>query len=113
MHEYGREFGRGKDVGGDKVRTVRESSFIWGGQAGYTRNGKTNRKREFTGPRFTTSIMLKTVLLRRGPDGLSWKRAAQTAMGMSMVSMVVMELAENAVDSHLTGGVVALCSLPI
>ena len=52
--------------------------------------------------------MLETVLLRRGPDGLSWKRAAQTAMGMSMVSMVVMELAENAVDSHLTGGVVAL-----
>lgn len=50
-----------KDVGGDKVRTVRESSFIWGGQAGYTRNGKTNRKREFTGPRFTTSIILETV----------------------------------------------------
>ncbi|KAH8703897.1 hypothetical protein BGW36DRAFT_370200 [Talaromyces proteolyticus] len=55
----------------------------------------------------TTSIMLETVLLRRGPDNMSWKRAAQTAMGMSMVSMVAMELAENAVDYHLTGGVVA------
>ena len=29
-------------------------------------------------------------------------------MGMSRVSMVAMELAENAVDYHLTGGVVAL-----
>lgn len=55
----------------------------------------------------TTSVILETVLLRRGPDNLSWKKAAQTAMGMSMVSMVAMELAENAVDYHLTGGVVA------
>lgn len=55
----------------------------------------------------TTSIILETVLLRRGADQLSWPRAARTAMGMSMVSMIAMELAENAVDYHLTGGVVA------
>jgi hypothetical protein len=56
----------------------------------------------------TTSIILETVLLRRGADQLSWSMAARTAMGMSMVSMVAMELAENAVDYHLTGGVIAL-----
>lgn len=33
--------------------------------------------------------------------------AAQTAMGMSVVSMMAMEVAGNAVDYHLTGGVVA------
>lgn len=55
----------------------------------------------------TTSIILETILLRRGPDNLSWRTAAQTAMGMSMVSMAAMEVAENAVDYHLTGGVVA------
>ena len=44
---------REEDVGGDEVRTVREGSFVLGG---YTRNDKTNRKREFTGPRFTSSI---------------------------------------------------------
>ncbi|CAI7631338.1 unnamed protein product [Penicillium bialowiezense] len=55
----------------------------------------------------TTSIILETVLLRRGADQLSWPRAARTAMGMSMVSMLAMELAENVVDYHLTGGMVA------
>ncbi|EPS28803.1 hypothetical protein PDE_03749 [Penicillium oxalicum 114-2] len=55
----------------------------------------------------TTSIILETWLLRRGADQLSWSRAARTAMGMSMVSMVAMEIAENAVDYHLTGGVIA------
>ncbi|RAQ50689.1 hypothetical protein AFGD_002725 [Aspergillus flavus] len=56
----------------------------------------------------TTSIILETILLRRGVDQLSWPMAARTAMGMSMVSMVAMEAAENIVDYHLTGGVVAL-----
>ncbi|EIT79219.1 hypothetical protein BDV35DRAFT_400924 [Aspergillus flavus] len=56
----------------------------------------------------TTSIILETMLLRRGVDQLSWPMAARTAMGMSMVSMVAMEAAENIVDYHLTGGVVAL-----
>ncbi|KAH8814801.1 hypothetical protein F5884DRAFT_817303 [Xylogone sp. PMI_703] len=56
----------------------------------------------------TTSITVETILLRRGVDQLSWPIAARTAMGMSMVSMVAMEIAENTVDYHLTGGVVAL-----
>lgn len=47
-------------------------------------------------------------MLRRGADNLSWPMAARTAMGMSMVSMIAMELAENVVDYHLTGGIVAL-----
>lgn len=34
--------------------------------------------------------------------------ATRTAMGMSMVSMVAMEVTENIVDYHLTGGVVDL-----
>lgn len=56
----------------------------------------------------TTSITLETILLRRGADQLSWPMAARTAMGMSMVSMVAMEMAENIVDYHLTGGQVNL-----
>lgn len=54
----------------------------------------------------TTSIILETILLRRGADQLSWPAAARTAMGMSMVSMLAMETAENLVDYHLTGGMV-------
>ncbi|KAI9376515.1 hypothetical protein BJX61DRAFT_489575 [Aspergillus egyptiacus] len=54
----------------------------------------------------TTSVILETILLRRGADQLSWPMAARTAMGMSMVSMLAMETAENLVDYHLTGGVV-------
>ncbi|KAL5051283.1 hypothetical protein BDW71DRAFT_170724 [Aspergillus fruticulosus] len=56
----------------------------------------------------TTSIILETVLLRHGPDRLSWPLAARTAMGMSLVSMGAMEAAENLVDYHLTGGVIDL-----
>lgn len=56
----------------------------------------------------TASIILESILLRRGVDQLSWPMAVRTAMGMSMISMVAMEAAENIVDYHLTGGVVAL-----
>ncbi|PYH84814.1 hypothetical protein BO82DRAFT_381250 [Aspergillus uvarum CBS 121591] len=56
----------------------------------------------------TTSILLETYLLWRGADQLSLPMACRTAMGMSMVSMLAMEIAENAVDYHLTGGVVAV-----
>ncbi|GKZ21937.1 hypothetical protein AbraIFM66951_007295 [Aspergillus brasiliensis] len=56
----------------------------------------------------TTSIILETILLRRGADQLSWPAAVRTAMGMSMVSMLAMETAENLVDYHLTGGMVDL-----
>ncbi|KIH87089.1 hypothetical protein SPBR_05250 [Sporothrix brasiliensis 5110] len=52
----------------------------------------------------TTSVLLETVLLRFGRDGLSWGLAARTAVGMSFISMLTMELAENAVDYWLTSG---------
>ena len=45
-------------------------------------------------------------MLRLGRDRLSWIAAAKTATGMSMISMITMEAAENAVDFHLTGGMV-------
>ena len=67
MQDIGGSLGREKDLGGDEVSTVREGSFILGSQAGgvystayqeatNTRNGQTNRKIEFTGPRFTVPI---------------------------------------------------------
>ena len=55
-------------------------------------------------------MLLETVLLRLGRDQLPWVTAAKTAAGMSFLSMLTMELAENAVDLHLTGGVVAVDS---
>ncbi|KAH8892758.1 hypothetical protein GQ53DRAFT_613377, partial [Thozetella sp. PMI_491] len=57
-----------------------------------------------------TSTLLETVLLRIGRDNLSWPAALQTAVGMSMVSMLTMEMAQNLVDYHLTGGTVAFDS---
>lgn len=56
----------------------------------------------------STSLLLETVLLKLGRDRLSWLAAAKTAFGMSMISMITMELVENLVDYHLTGGVVQL-----
>ncbi|WZH45646.1 DUF4396 domain-containing protein [Fusarium acuminatum] len=56
----------------------------------------------------SSSILLETVMLRIGRDGLSWLTAARTAIGMSLISMLTMEAAENAVDYYLTGGQVAL-----
>ncbi|KAJ6785257.1 hypothetical protein PWT90_07691 [Aphanocladium album] len=58
----------------------------------------------------STSMILETVLLRLGRDGLSWPNAARTAAGMSLISMITMELAENVVDYSLTGGTVAFDS---
>ncbi|KAL4935828.1 hypothetical protein BDV06DRAFT_206134 [Aspergillus oleicola] len=58
----------------------------------------------------TTSILLETLLLHRGLDRLPWSFAFRTATGMSLVSMLAMEIAENVVDYHLTGGVVDLAS---
>jgi hypothetical protein len=58
----------------------------------------------------TTSMFLETVLLHLGRDRLPWLAAARTAAGMSLISMLTMEAAENAVDFHLTGGVVAIDS---
>jgi hypothetical protein len=56
----------------------------------------------------STSIALETALLRWGKDKLGLNMAFKTAMGMSFISMLAMELAENIVDFHLTGGVIAL-----
>ncbi|KAF9700526.1 hypothetical protein EKO04_001284 [Ascochyta lentis] len=53
-----------------------------------------------------TSLLLETTLLHVGRDRLPWTAAAKTAAGMSLISMVTMEAAENAVDFHLTGGMV-------
>ncbi|KAI9675041.1 MAG: hypothetical protein M1817_001447 [Caeruleum heppii] len=55
-----------------------------------------------------TSLAIETVLLRWGPDRMSWRLAGQTAWGMSLVSMLAMEMAENVVDFYLTGGVVVI-----
>ncbi|KAK7223366.1 hypothetical protein V2G26_011369 [Clonostachys chloroleuca] len=54
----------------------------------------------------STSLLLETVLLRYGKDRLPWIIATKTAAGMSMISMLTMELAENVVDYSMTGGVV-------
>lgn len=43
----------------------------------------------------TTSILLETLLLRLGKDRMTWHRSAQTAFGMSMISMLAMETTEN------------------
>ena len=58
----------------------------------------------------STSLMLETTLLHFGRDRLPWTIAVRTAAGMSMISMITMELAENTVDYHLTGGLVQLDS---
>ncbi|KAJ5807727.1 hypothetical protein N7474_008996 [Penicillium riverlandense] len=87
--------------------TVGDFSALWILQSYYPELGMNTTMLASMASGITTSIILETAYLRRGPDNLSWKKAAQTAMGMSMVSMVAMELAENTVDYHLTGGVVA------
>ena len=53
-----------------------------------------------------TSLTLETVLLAYGKDALPLRHAVRTAAGMSLVSMLAMESVQNAVDWHLTGGVV-------
>lgn len=51
----------------------------------------------------TTSLILETILLRRSMR-VPYNAAFKTAMGMSFVSMLAMELSENMVDWYLTGG---------
>jgi copper chaperone CopZ len=50
-----------------------------------------------------TSVLLETILLR-SREKFSWKFAFQTAISMSFLSMVAMELAMNATDFMITGG---------
>ncbi|OQE07815.1 hypothetical protein PENVUL_c012G08320 [Penicillium vulpinum] len=87
--------------------TVGDFSALWILQTYYAEMGMSSIMALSMVSGITTSVILETVLLRRGADQLSWPMAARTAMGMSMVSMVAMELAENVVDYHLTGGIVA------
>lgn len=50
-----------------------------------------------------TSVMLETLILRFR-ENFSWKQAAGTALGMSMISMIGMEIAMNTTDFLITGG---------
>jgi cation transport ATPase len=50
-----------------------------------------------------TSVLLETVLLHFN-EKFVWSQALQTALSMSFLSMLVMELAENMTDLLLTGG---------
>ena len=51
-----------------------------------------------------TSIILETIILLR--QNLSLKLAFKTAVGMSLISMVSMEISMNATDYFLTGGAI-------
>ncbi len=52
-----------------------------------------------------TSVMLETVILKVR-EGFSWSLALKTAFSMSFLSMLAMEISENATDYLLTGGTV-------
>lgn len=49
-----------------------------------------------------TSILLETIILKKG--GFDWISALKTALGMSFISMLAMEISMNAIDWWLTGG---------
>ena len=57
-----------------------------------------------------TSIMLETFILSRQ---MNLPEALKTAMGMSFISMIAMELAMNAVDVILAGGVLVWWVIPL
>jgi len=59
-----------------------------------------------------TSILLETFMLMR--QSIDFGNAIKTALGMSLISMISMELAMNLVDYLLTGGAIfKLWVLPI
>jgi hypothetical protein len=47
---------------------------------------------------------LETLIVRYDLAKLGWRAAVTTAAGMSLVSMLSMEVVENIVDYHLMGG---------
>ena len=51
-----------------------------------------------------TSVILETIILLR--QNFSLKLAFKTAVGMSLISMISMEIAMNATDYFLTGGAI-------
>ena len=56
-----------------------------------------------------TSILLETFILSRQ---MNLSEAFSTAIGMSLISMLAMEIAMNTVDVVLTGGVIVWWVLP-
>jgi copper chaperone CopZ len=56
-----------------------------------------------------TSVMLETTILRVR-EGFAWRAALTTAMSMSFISMVTMEIAMNISDFMVTGGKAAFNS---
>ena len=57
-----------------------------------------------------TSIMLETFILSRQ---MNLKEAFSTAIGMSFISMIAMEIAMNTVDVVLVGGILVWWVIPI
>ena len=58
-----------------------------------------------------TSIILETIILSRQ---MALRLALRTALGMSLISMISMELAMNIVDVWITGGArITLTALPV
>jgi hypothetical protein len=49
-----------------------------------------------------TSVILETIILRK--KGFAFNSALKTALGMSFISMISMEVAMNITDYFLTGG---------
>lgn len=62
-----------------------------------------------------TSVALETALLTRGPSGLKMRPAFETAVGMSFISMLMMEIAMEATDLWFTEGAltVAPAAMPL
>ena len=56
-----------------------------------------------------TSILLETFILSRQ---MNLSEAFKTAIGMSLISMIAMEIAMNTVDMVLTGGIIVWWVLP-
>ena len=56
-----------------------------------------------------TSIILETIILMK--QKLSFSKALNTAIGMSFISMISMEIAMNLTDYILTGGAILTLSL--
>ena len=56
-----------------------------------------------------TSILLETFILSRQ---MRLKEAFNTAIGMSLISMIAMEVAMNTVDVVLTGGIIVWWVIP-
>ena len=52
----------------------------------------------------STSLLLETTLLTFGQDKMPLQKSITTAFNMSFISMLSMELAENAVELSITGG---------